>query len=137
MLVQGFVRTTCESTSSSQLTQPGHCVTPVAHQLAFLACPSNGLTHLFEDTAVSQLHALLPAGDLLDWHTCNVVLSLQMFIAVMQVQMWSWTVPNIRIYLQQMLTPWALSFGSKYRLHAQQNNGALSKRYFICGVCIS
>ena len=39
-------------------------MTPTAHQLAFLACRSNGLSQLFEDTALSQLEALKAAGQL-------------------------------------------------------------------------
>ena len=64
MLAQALVRTSCDSTSNSQPTQAEHCVTPIAQQLAYLACPSNGLTHIFEDTAVSQLQVLLSAGAL-------------------------------------------------------------------------
>ena len=55
-------RLACGPTEVSQLTQPGHCVTPTAHQLAFLACRNNGLSHIFEDTALSQLEALKEAG---------------------------------------------------------------------------
>ena len=55
-------RLACGPTEVSQLTQPGHCVTPPAHQLAFLACRNNGLSHIFEDTALSQIEALKEAG---------------------------------------------------------------------------
>ncbi|DBA81775.1 hypothetical protein WJX77_012226 [Trebouxia sp. C0004] len=40
------------------LTQVGHCTTAISQQLAFFGLKSNGLAHLFEDTASLHLQAL-------------------------------------------------------------------------------
>lgn len=52
----------CQSQPSASqqglLTQVGHCTTAISQQLAFFALKSNGLAHLFEDTASSHLQAL-------------------------------------------------------------------------------
>ena len=55
--VQAPTCTLCQHNRPEEklLTQTGHCKTAVAQQLAFLACQSNGLTHLFEQTAQSHL----------------------------------------------------------------------------------
>ena len=56
ILMQALRRTLCQQEPAQKLlTQTGHCSTAVAEQLAFLACQSNGLVHLFEETACSHL----------------------------------------------------------------------------------
>ncbi|DBA76620.1 TPA: hypothetical protein ACH3X2_008667 [Trebouxia sp. C0005] len=52
----------CQSQPSASqpglLTQVGHCTTAISQQLAFLGLKSNGLAHLFDDTAIWHLQAL-------------------------------------------------------------------------------
>ncbi|KAL3142657.1 hypothetical protein ABBQ38_002966 [Trebouxia sp. C0009 RCD-2024] len=56
--------TCCQQNPSQQqklLTQKNHCISATAQQLAFLACQSNGLAHLFEETAHAKLLDLTQA----------------------------------------------------------------------------
>ena len=80
--VQRFAAIMCrgEQQSSRQklLTQDGHCQTALGQQLAFLACKSNGLQHLFLDTARSKLQSFTAGKPLNNYEASTGLLCMQL-----------------------------------------------------------
>ena len=78
LTLQGNKSAVCQSQPSASqpglLTQVGHCTTAISQQLAFLGLKSNGLAHLFDDTAISHLQALA-AGKLSEQTMCKQIMA--------------------------------------------------------------
>ncbi len=76
LTLQGNKSGVCRSQPSASqqglLTQVGHCTTAISQQLAFFGLKSNGLAHLFEDTASSHLQALA-AGKFSEQTMCKQI----------------------------------------------------------------